>query len=358
MSNLNRRSFVKNAALTAGAVAVGSAELLHASCTTLHFDITPNGAVHALNGGNPVTLANDTVIQSFCFDTTLDRLWTLQATHGGQPYGNLLLSWIDLTTWKQNAPNHYMVLNGFGHGQGFYVTQPTASTTTIWVECDAVVASDGNAYGSKVCSFNWVEASGTNIYSSTSSHGYTSGDTVIPSGNKHNLVPGGEHICVTGDPCNNRLVVRSLLSGVNNIQIFEMSTLQQLHTFTQYPMVVNGTGSTEPFQGLALFSNYCYYSSGFAKGQTGQGTSCSDATAQPSHLYYQSTEPDQNHAGASAQTNAYYQIARREPEGLSIWDSASGPRLVYCYSGYANSSECGGTSNLVTWFCYKDTLIS
>lgn len=357
MLNLDRRTFLKTSALTASAVATGVANPLHASCTTQRFDITPSGSVHALNGGNPVTLADDTVIQSFCFDTTLNRLWTLQLVHGGQTTGTLLLSWIDLNTWQNNSSNHYMVLYGFGHGQGFYIYHPNSTTTQVWVECDAVADSDGQMFGTKVCMFNWVEAVNTHIYSSTSTPGYTSGANVVSSANKHNLIPGAKHITVTGDPCNNRLMVRCILSGTNTIRIYQMSNLQQLHTFTQYPMVTDSSGDTEPIQGIALFSNYCYYSSGFGKGQTGQGTDCSDTSAQPSHLYYQSTEPEQNHAGASAQTNAYYQVPRREPEGIGIWDHSSGPRLVYCYSGYASATQCGSNNNIVTWFCYKDTLV-
>jgi hypothetical protein len=262
-----------------------------------------------------------------------------------------------------------MSLKGFGHGQGFYI-EHSGADTWVWVECDALqdASSPYEAFGTKVCRFQWAATSpATVLYSSTATPGYTSGATVVDTVNKYDVSPGCRHLTVTVDPCNNRMLIRALESGDPWISIYDLSDVKtnginatRIHHFTQMALAsdtdTSGSSVPEPIQGIALYGNFVYYISGFEKGHTGMGTSCSQTTAQPTYIYYQSTLPNDNHAGYSASTTAGYTLPRREPEGIGVWQAPSGPRLVMGFSGPAGSSGCGGNS-FVSSFYSKDTMI-
>jgi hypothetical protein len=359
----DRRSFLKTFSAVTAIASLPALRSAWACVPTSHFDITADSATIQ----KFVALRDDTVMQSFCFDTAQNRLWTLQASHGGQTAGDLYLSWIDLSTWTTSS--QYMSLKGFGHGQGFYI-ELSGSDTWVWVECDALAdaTSPYEAFGTKVCRFKWVSTSpATTIYSSTDTPGYTTGATIVSTADKYDLSPGCRHLTVTVDPCNSRMLIRSLESSVPWIRIYDLSdvktnglTATLLHHFTQMTIesdtTTSGAQVAEPLQGVALYGNFVYYISGFEKGHTGMGTTCSQPTAQPTYLYYQSTLPDDNHAGYSAPTTAGYSLPRREPEGIGVWQASSGSRLVLGFSGPADSTGCGANS-FVSSFYSKDTLM-
>lgn len=267
--------------------------------------------------------------QSVCFDNVHNRMYTLQSYDGAA--GNLYLSWLDMAKNGATQPQ-YMTLLGFDHGQQFGVVID-GNDTWIWVGCDAVLSSSGNAFGSKIARFRWEAGSTINSH--------TASAQVLT---KYDLKPGsiGLGCCIDGDTL--LLNFNDPTSNAPCIQPYSVTDIIA-HGNAAAPLgaAIRLMSYVPTFQGRTVYGDYCYSITG-----PGKASYCSDAP--DIHIYWQNIW---NGISGSSITRAGLALPRREPEGMAIQAVGGTHRLVYTF---ATRKDCTGTGkNLISLYYIPDT---
>lgn len=295
-----RRTFLRGSVATAGALG-----MLPLIGRTADADV-PTSPRFVLDGrgGNPIwkkSLHANWVMQSFAYDNANEHIYFAQ-TKSGSTTGDIWITRTDLAGNQLGA----MALHGFGHGVSI-AAEPYNGAVYLWSEWKA----SSSGFGTRLARFRYadgatLEADDGSIQDRTPSIG----DTMI------NPQPAI-------DPVYDRLLVRyKVATDMPRIVAFDLSDaragrLTSGYRLTERALPSRGSwGSTNPFQGFTAFGRYAYLLEG------GVGTT--------SYL----TTIDLNDVGQSTVvdrfgTTAGKSLPNREPEGMSIWVTPSGPRLAF-----------------------------
>ncbi|MPY60739.1 phage baseplate protein [Streptomyces spongiae] len=255
-------------------------------------------------------LHDGTVMQSFAFDQTNQRLFTAQVRQGSaEGSGDLCITELSWSTWNEIG---HMYLTGFGHGVSIGA-QAVGSSTYLWA--DAV--ADGDGYGKRLGRFKY--ASGTTLAASSSAvTKYTPVSTA------------DRHTCAI-DPTHNRLIVRYRPAGSST------------HRFTAYDLTAATNGDfsnplisnflqpqvitdSKDFQGYTAYGQYLYCLTGLHDNE--------DST------YLWSVDLNTGAVKEKFLTGAGSTLSYREPEGMAVYTTAGGePRLFFGFASNTTANE-------------------
>jgi hypothetical protein len=270
-------------------------------------------------------LYNGTVMQSFAFDQSNQRLFVAQLREGsGEKSGDLCITELAWSTWT--AIGH-MYLTGFGHAVSIGA-QAVGSSTYLWTD----TLADADGYGRRLARFE-----------------YTNGATLTPGSSAvTQLTPvsvADRHTCAI-DPTHNRLIVRYRPTG------------SATHRFAAYDLTAATNGDfgsplvdfQEParidaanFQGYTAYGQYLYCLTGHSKDFTGETNT--DAV-----LW--SVNMNTGEIAEEFLTGAGSTLTFREPEGMAVYTTAGGePRLFF---GFASGETQGARLSNVF---YKNVLV-
>lgn len=286
-------------------------------------------------GGNPVkqkSLHANWVMQSFAYDNVNQHLYFLQHNTTNTDPANLGDLWVTRTDTAGNELGA-MALHGFGHGVSLAV-EPYQGQVYLWTEWQ--VRDSG--FGDKIGRFRFVdgatlEASSTSIQDRT--------PRILGAVADPQPVPLPQPII---DPQNDRYLVRyKLAADTTRIVAFPLSDAREGRLTTDYWLVdraLPSRGALEserPFQGFTAYGRYAY----LLEGSTESGAFL--------------TTIDLNGAGNDTvenqwQTGAGASLPGREPEGMAIWLTSSGPRLAFGFH-----SNDGGVRQANVY--YKSTFV-
>lgn len=269
------------------------------------------------------TLHDDTVQQGFAFDNVNRRLFVAQRRNGAaDSAGNLCITQLDFSG-KQVGHMH---LTGFGHGVSFGA-QADGSATYMWTEVDP----NKKGYGARLGRFKFV--SGTTL-----SHTSTNVKRFTP------IAAATEHTC-TIDPVNKRMVVRYHMTDGKHIAVYNLADATKgnftkpLANFKQPTPKTLGTR----FQGYTAYGQYLYLLTGDSYDESG-GKVNSEVTSIDMSTGIVKQGPVLTKAGST--------LKFREPEGLAIYQTASGE--VRLFLGFASGDPGDRRSNLF----YKNHTLS
>ncbi|GGX27868.1 hypothetical protein GCM10010353_48850 [Streptomyces chryseus] len=271
-------------------------------------------------------LGHTTVLQSFAFDDSRQRLYVLQVMQGGirlpgesraytgterRRRGDMCLNRLDL----KGARLGHMYLLGHGHGVGMGVERDAAGATWIWTESDGR-AADSGAFGRGITRFRFKDRQVRRGSAET---------TRYP-------VPGSTANQPSVDMSRKRIAVRHRVDGEVRYRVFPLARAvagdfsEPLHDFAQAP------AHPDPdidFQGFALYGNYLYQLAGEPYGtgnpRSGHG-----------NAYVSCVDVRTGEMVQRTRTKAGYSLDYREPEGLAVRRTGK-PRLCM---GFA-SGEAG-----------------
>lgn len=255
-------------------------------------------------------LQDGTVMQSFAFDQTNQRLFAAQVRQGSaEGSGDLCITELDWSTW--NAVGH-MYLTGFGHAVSIGA-QAVGSSTYLWV--DAV--ADGDGYGKRLGRFRY--AGGTTLAASSSAvTKYTPVSTA------------DRHTCAI-DPTHNRLIVRyrPAGSGTHRFTAYDLTAATNgdfssplISNFLQPPVITD----SKDFQGYTAYGQYLYCLTGVHD----------DAS---STLLW-SVDLNTGQVKERFLTGAGSTLDYREPEGMAVYTTAAGePRLFFGFASNATPNQ-------------------
>lgn len=267
-------------------------------------------------------LQDATVQQGFAFDNTNQRLFVAQRRDSSsEKSGDLCITQLDF----DGKSLGHMYLNGFGHGVSFGA-QPNGSSTYLWTEVEA----NTSGYGKKLARFR-----------------FTSGTTLSASSSlltKFSPVANAtEHTCSI-DPVNGRLIVRYNLSDGKHIAVYDLDDATK-GDFTsplaklKHPSVKT---KSDTFQGYAAYGQYLYLLTGNSYDVT-DGENNSEITTVDMNTGAIVEGPALTKAGST--------LSFREPEGLTIYETAGGE--VRLFLGFASGKAGDRRSNLF----YKNVLV-
>ncbi|MPY52652.1 phage baseplate protein [Streptomyces acidicola] len=273
-------------------------------------------------------LYNGTVMQSFAFDRTNQRLFTAQLREGSPgTSGDLCVTELAWSTWT--AIGH-MYLTGFGHAVSIGA-QSVGTSTYLWTDVDA----DAAGYGRRPARFKYSD--GTTL---TASSPAVTTYTPKPSADRHT--------CAT-DPTHHRMIVRYLPagSGIHRFAPYDLTAAtngdfgQPPADFRQPDRITyldpDDTTVRNSFQGYTAYGQYLYCLTGHSD--------TDDATL---------WSVDMNTGAVMEEflTGAGSTLTFREPEGMAVHTTAGGePRLFF---GFASGSTPG--ERLANVF-YKNVLV-
>jgi len=266
-------------------------------------------------------LYNGTVMQSFAFDQTNQRLFVAQLRDGSaEASGDLCITELEWSTWT--AIGH-MYLTGFGHAVSIGA-QAVGTSTYLWTDVDP----DTAGYGQRLARFKYTN--GTTLTNTSSAvTKYTPVSTA------------DRHTCAI-DAVNNRLIVRYRPAGSGT------------HRFTAYDLTAATSGDfssplisnflqpqditdASAFQGYTAYGQYLYCLTGTHD--------VADSTLWSVNL----------NTGSIAQeflTTAGSTLTYREPEGMAMYTTTGGePRLFF---GFASGDTAGQRLSNVF---YKNVLV-
>jgi hypothetical protein len=349
----DRRKFLRNSALAGMALAAPPFMRGAAVSSSHRFDLTADS--NPFNEGATAfrskVLKNPySKIQAIGFDYVNNDVYLVQTT-GAEKDGNsesYHLAHGDLTIVKTNLSgtmSSYMYLNNCGHGAGIGVqTNGSDTEPWIWLECDPLLASNGDAFGTKIFRFVWAPNTELTFGSSTP--------------HTHNLKPGTTINNPSIDIAYNNLALR--YHDSSNVIRYAIYDIDQIISgpYTSWvefpqPNIVNTAGT---FQGFALFGEYLYTLNGSSEPS---GT-CPGTQSEGEDYPITLTAINVNNGDTwQSQLNAGYTIGEREPEGMAIYMDTSGALssalLCFGLAGYTD-----GCPSPLTWAAsiyYKGTQI-
>lgn len=255
-------------------------------------------------GGNPIwkkSLHANWVLQSFAYDNTNGHIYFAQ-NNPDSTNGDIWITQTNLAGDQTGA----MALHGFGHGVAI-AAEPYNGAVYLWTEWKA----SSSGFGTRIGRFPFansatLEADDGSIQDRTPSIG----DTMI------NPQPAI-------DPVTGRLLVRYKVdTDMPRIVAFNLSDaragrLTSGYRLTERALPSRGSwGDANPFQGFTAYGSYAYLLEG--------------PVSSTSYI----TTIDLNDTGQSTvvdrfATTAGQSLPGREPQGMAIWVTSSGPRLAF-----------------------------
>ncbi|MBT2508157.1 Teichoic acid biosynthesis protein C (Precursor) [Streptomyces sp. ISL-98] len=253
-------------------------------------------------------LRHTTVLQSFAFDDSRQRLYVVQVMQGGirlagesreytgterRQRGDMCLNQLDFSGKRLG----HMYLLGHGHGVGMGVERDAAGATWIWTESDGRVAESG-AFGRGITRFRFVDRQVRR--SSAESTRYP--------------VAGSTANQPSVDMSTKRIAVRHRIAGKVRYRVFSLGRAvagdftKPLHDFAQ------AAAHPDPdadFQGFALHGNYLYQLAGdpYGPGNPPSGHG---------NTYVSCIDISTGKLIQRSRTEAGYSLDYREPEGLAV----------------------------------------
>lgn len=344
MSMLNRRTFLRTAAVAGGA-ALAPGLLLDADALTpsKYFSLTDD--YHLLFRDK--YLKDGTVMQSFAIDSDNNWVYAAQVTGGSDPaLGNLTINKLDI---NGNLLG-WMKIEGCGHGAQIAVQNlGVGNEPWLWMEYGPVtVDTAGNGYGSRImrCKFQ-------------------ANASPLPTSAIHifDPFPNGDANTCAIDPVNRTIVVRhkegSLYAGLPwKYSVFMLADLQ---TFNYTPLITvdQPTLPATSFQGYALFGDYLYMLNGNLKNADCMSPDNKDCTItrMPITACAVSNPPAAcTTTPFQITTAAGIDICSREPEGMCIQipDPSDKTKLRICY-GFGGKIPPNSSRTASVY--YKDVLV-
>lgn len=329
----NRRAFLRGSAALTVAAATGGLSLAAAGTAdavvdeTLHFKLDGTG-------GNPVlrqTLHQPYwAMQSFAYDHVYGHIYFVQ-TKVGSDTGDL---WVTRTDLSGNVLGA-MAIHAFDHGSSIGVEPDTDGSPYIWVAGDWESANPHvtppvppNSH--KIARFKYKDGGDLDYFN-----------------------PGGQYLKVFTvdvatfvdcprpaiDPYNNRLLIRYMGTTTPwRLALFDLSQVVSSGVISkrllERAIPTNaelGLTDSDLFQGITAYGQYAYL-------LFGGPPSSSDSTP-PSYIIC----IDMNDPGSAYRwkfsTTAGASLPGREPQGIAVWRSSSGPRLAFGFSDKITSTS-------------------
>ncbi|MFE0717259.1 teichoic acid biosynthesis protein C [Streptomyces sp. NPDC058892] len=265
-------------------------------------------------------LHDDTVQQSFAFDSVNKRLFVAQRRNGTDTKaGDLCITQLDF------AGNHvsYMHLSGFGHGVSFGV-EPRGSESWLWTEVDA----NSNGYGTRLGRFKFVKGGSLSRTSSAIT--------------KYSPVSGAVEYTCSIDPVYDNMAVRHHKDGAKYIAVYAMSDAKagdfsSPKAYFKQPSI-RGTA-----QGYTTYGQHLYYLTGNAYSSSNPVPGNAELTSVNLNTGAITQGPVLTKAGGT--------LEFREPEGLAIYRTNAGQSRLFL--GFASGAAGDRRSNLF----YKNVLV-
>ncbi|MBW7457269.1 hypothetical protein ACFOLF_22150 [Paenibacillus sepulcri] len=287
-------------------------------------------------------LHNNTVLQSFAFDNTNKKIFTVQLMAGGQQLpgesapvsganralnGDLCVTKLDLSGNVEG----YMFLKGFGHGVQIGA-EPVGSASYLWTEVDAL--SDGTSgWGSKLARFQFVNGQ---VLTSASS-----------SLTKFELVPGADRTTVNIDMTHGYLTMRYREDGSFRYGVYSLAQVKA-GNYTAFADIAQPSG-LGTFQGFTSFGSTLYLLEGNSYNST--------TSIYPNgNTYITSVNLNNGIVSDKQLTKAGYTLTFREPEGMAVQiPDTNHPENARLGIGLASTVSESNTSKLASIY-YKDSL--
>lgn len=352
MMPMDRRTFVKTAAMSAAALSLGEVALQDAEATvpTTKFDISDPLSYITLFGPKPLDYRSG--FQAFGFDPSRSLIFYAQPCPVGS--GGITTAKqngqfrIGTLNYSGNPPSaDYMQFDGFGHA-GTLGVQYTSNNTYIWVECDGEMRPDGNMAGRRICRFKWRGSShGPYTYADVGDS--THPDTPLYGSDHFMLKPGSHENSVNYCQASNRILLRYYWDGDTShaagyyFAVFQGNDVANHVAGATTPIVdwipqasILTSYEAAHFQSFAIYGNYGYIVSG------PKSSECLPNPGQDARLVRFKFDVNnldlqrQSHLPPLAQNLNY-----REPEGASVWIYQGTPRLCW---GMKSDVDCSASS--------------
>ncbi|MBO8183987.1 phage baseplate protein [Streptomyces spirodelae] len=315
---LTRRGMLQTGgglALAALGLGAGSGNASAAVPATRRFDLTKPS--YDLYRHKP--LHDDTVQQSFAFDSVNKRLFVAQRRNGSpSSAGDLCMTQLDFA----GGYTTFMHLKGFGHGVAFGV-EPVGGSSYLWTEVDA----NANGYGRRLARFKF--SGGTTLDHSAAI-------------TKFAPVPGAVEYTCSIDPVHNNLTVRYHSDGAKHIIVYSLADARS-GDFSKPKAHFKQPSISGTMQGYTSYGSYAYFMTGNAY---------SSSNPYPGNTYLSSVDLN---TGTVKQgptlTKAGSTLSFREPEGLAIYRTDAGQSRLFL--GFASGDAGDRRSNLF----YKNVLV-
>lgn len=319
-ARITRRGLLRAGGGVAAVAAFGVGYGLHAGsaeaavATSKRFDLTKP----SYDLFRHVKLHNQTVMQSFTFDTGNGRLFVAQLKNGSSSNanGDLCITQLDYSGRKKG----YMYLKGFGHGVSIGV-EPVGSASYLWTEVDSV-----DARGTRLARFKF--RNGVTL---------TKGSSALT---KYKPVAGAVNTTCAVDPVNKRLIMRYSLNGKFRIAAYRLSDVKN-RNYTKLADIAQPSG-LGTFQGYAAYGQYVYLYT---------GTAYSADNPKPGNTYITCVDLNSGKQVSRFLTKAGSTLTHREPEGMAVYRTSGGQMRLFL--GMASGVSGDRRANLF----YKNVLI-
>jgi receptor-binding protein len=298
-NTFDRRRFLQAGGAVAGASLLGSQLSNGHAAAATGVPETAMFNIHAPSSPfipSPFSLASTTVMQSFAFDNVNERIYTVQLTSGGT-LGELTCTKLDYAG-KEAEPS-WLHLKGFGHGVQIGA-QRDLDSAYIWVE----TLTSASGFGTQIARFRFEDFAHGATLSPT-----TTGVEIY----KPRPTYGSKSIAV--DSAYNRASLRYRLdSNTARFDLFDLDSFAS-HSYTALCSVTlddttSFPGSPKPtFQGHTSHGSYLYLLTG---------------THDTDNMMIWAFDWNTGKLADSFLTEAGKSLSWREPEGMAVWQSASG----------------------------------
>ncbi|MFJ3665902.1 Teichoic acid biosynthesis protein C (Precursor) [Streptomyces sp. NPDC090106] len=249
-----------------------------------------------------------TVLQSFAFDETHERLYALQVRRGGGEEGHLCLNQLTLTGELLG----HMHLRGFGHGVSMGVQNAADGTVWIWTEADA-----HGGYGQGVTRFRFADGATR-----------TGADVAL-----RKPIPGSLNNQPSVCMASSRIAVRYRLKGVPRYRVWDLDAFVARSYGDPLADIAQPAAHPDPkipFQGYALHGDHIYQLAGTAYDST------ANPAAKGGNAHVSCVDVTTGELLQRTRTEAGRRLAFREPEGVAVRHRAG----QGVYLGFA-SGEAG-----------------
>ncbi|MFJ9588675.1 phage baseplate protein [Streptomyces acidicola] len=309
----------------AGIAAAASGGFSLLTAETAYADVDPSQYfVLEGNGGDPVvrrTLHQPYwAMQSFAFDHVHGHIYFVQ-TKVGSKTGDL---WVTRTDLSGNVLGS-MALHSFDHGSSMGVQPDTSGSPFIWLAGDyRSLKPDTDPNSHTICRIKYKDGGLIDYHTSPGVAEFKIGLSDFLDCPRPSI-----------DPYTNRLLVRYMgTTSPWRLALFNLSDViarginDDTRPLAKRALPTNaqlGLSDSDLFQGVTSYGQYAYLSYGGAPAKPSD-------PAKPSYL----VRLDMNQTGGQYnekfQTTAGNSLPGREPQGMAIWRSSSGPRLAFGFS--------------------------
>jgi hypothetical protein len=266
---------------------------------------------------------NDSFFQGIAYDQTEQVLYVTQTIVGGiqlpgegapVSFAQRLING-DITVLRMTqggAVTGQMYLTAFGHGQTLGVEHDPLGGAFIWTETDAHL--DGLAFGT-----------GRKIARVKFENGaiHNSADVGLTI---YDPVPGAIRVEVSLDVTTSRLLYTYITGGTRRYSVYNLSDIVALNYTPIQTFVQVGIGGT--FQSCCLHDKYVYQL---------EGTAYDGSNTPPGNTYISVIDIDTGLLVERVLMTAGNELTYREPEGLTVLQTPTGPQLVYSFVTHTSS---------------------